>query len=143
MKAKQSEKIRQLADALVQSGLVTLDQQAQALGLARSTAWSILAAQHKTTGLSVSVICRMLATPQLPALVRAKLIEYIEERIAGGYGHSPQQVRKFVARLLVERRLHRFGASDEDRFRDYFRTLGRGHTNTNGHAPMRQVGQLD
>ena len=123
MKAKQSEKIRQLADALVQSGLATLDEQAQALGLARSTAWSILAAQHKASGISAGIISRMLTAPRLPALVRAKLIEYIDERIAGRFGHSPEQVRKFVSRLLAERRLHHFGATDEDRFNDYFRTL--------------------
>jgi hypothetical protein len=99
VKAKQARKIRELGDALVLQGFRTLDQQAQALGLGRSTAWIILKANHKASGLSAAVINRMLAAPWLPPLVRAKMLEYIDEKIAGSYGHSKTQIRRFTARL--------------------------------------------
>jgi hypothetical protein len=103
MKSLQADKIKEIGQALVLSGLVTLDQQANALGISRSTAWTILNAKHKTSGLSAIVINQILMAPQLPPLVRAKLFDYIEDKIAGAYGHSPQQVRRFAARLMAER----------------------------------------
>jgi len=51
MKARQAAKIRELGHALVDSGFMTLDEQAKALGLARSTTWTILRASHKGSGL--------------------------------------------------------------------------------------------
>jgi hypothetical protein len=101
MKTRQASKIRELGDALITSGFVTLDQQARALGLCRSTTWTILKGNHKTSGLSASVINRMLAAPQLPPLVRLKILEYIEEKAAGLYGHGKTQLRRFAARLSV------------------------------------------
>jgi hypothetical protein len=103
MKSLQADKIKEIGQALVLSGLVTLDQQANALGISRSTAWTILNAKHKTSGLSAIVINQILMAPQLPPLVRAKLFDYIEDKIAGVYGHSPQQVRRFATRLMAER----------------------------------------
>jgi hypothetical protein len=103
MKSLQSDKIKEIGEALLASGLVTLDQQATALGLSRSTAWTVLNARHKASGLSAIVINQMLMAPQLPPLVRAKLFEYIEEKITGSFGHSPLQVRRFAARLAAER----------------------------------------
>ena len=44
VKAQQARKIRELGDALVLHGFRTLDQQAKALGLGRTTAWTILKA---------------------------------------------------------------------------------------------------
>jgi hypothetical protein len=102
-KLLQSDKIRQIGEALMRSGLITLDQQADALGLSRSTAWTILNPKYKGSGLSAVVINQMLIAPRLPPLVRARLFEYIEEKIAGCYGHGPQQVRRFAARLTAER----------------------------------------
>ena len=99
LKTRQSHKIRELGDALVAEGFLTLDQQAQALGLGRSTAWTIFKANHKASGLSTAVINRMLAAPRLPPLVRDKVLEYIDEKIAGSYGHSKTQIRRFTARL--------------------------------------------
>jgi predicted DNA-binding transcriptional regulator AlpA len=87
-KARQSAKIRELRGALIEAGLLTIDQQAKALGLSRSTTWTILKANHKASGLSASIINRMLASPQLPPLVRAKVLEYIAERAAGLHGHN-------------------------------------------------------
>jgi hypothetical protein len=100
-KSLQINKIKQIGRALVMSGLVGLDQQADTLGISRSTAWTILHAKHKTSGLSAAVINQMLMAPQLPPLVRARLFEYIEDKIAGAYGHSPHQVRRFAARLMA------------------------------------------
>ena len=99
VKTRQARKIRELGDALVLEGFVTLDQQAEVLGLCRSTAWTILKANHKASGLSAAVINRMWAAPRLPPLVRHKMLEYIDEKIAGSYGHSKTQIRRFTARL--------------------------------------------
>jgi hypothetical protein len=99
VKTRQARKIRKLGDALVLEGFLTLDQQAEVLGLCRSTAWTILKANHKASGLSAAVINRMWAAPRLPPLVRAKMLEYIDEKIAGSYGHSKTQIRRFTARL--------------------------------------------
>src|SRR6266478_9905874 len=55
MKARQSLKIRELAEALKSAGFLTLDEQAKALGLSRSTAWTIRKASHKASGLSASI----------------------------------------------------------------------------------------
>ena len=41
-KATQCSKIRELRQALVEAGYLTLDQQAESLGLGRSTAWATL-----------------------------------------------------------------------------------------------------
>ena len=105
-KARQSAKIIELKQALVDAGLVVLDQQAEVLGLSRSTTWTILKGNHKGSGLSAAVIKRILASRQLPPLVRVKVLEYVEEKAAGCYSHSSSVRRKFVNRLsakLIER----------------------------------------
>ena len=99
MKARQSARIRDIAEALVEGGLVTLDAQADALGLCRSTAWTILKSSHKSSGLSAKVISRILAEPQLPERVRATLLKYVEEKASGQYGHSAKLRRKFITAL--------------------------------------------
>ena len=103
LKALQSSKIRELRDALVATGVVTLDDQARTLGLARSTTWTILRASHKNSGLSAATINRMLGSPQIPTLVRTRLLEYVGQKTAGLYGHNEVQRRKFAARLSIER----------------------------------------
>src|SRR5215471_19967337 len=103
MKTRQSSKIRELAEAVKSAGLLTLDEQAKALGLSRSTAWTILTASHKASGLSASIINRMLVAPELPPVVRTKILEYVEEKAAGLYGGSRSQRRKFAARLSIEK----------------------------------------
>ena len=94
-KALQSAKIRELRQALVARGFSTLSQQAMALGLSRSTAWSVLKGNHKGSGLSAATIKRMLASPQIPAAAKKILLEYIEQKCAGAYGHSQERVREF------------------------------------------------
>ena len=71
-----------VADALIASGYTSLDQQARALGLSRSTAWTIVHAKHKVDRLSAKVSARMLKNPRLPPLVRAALQQYLAERSA-------------------------------------------------------------
>jgi hypothetical protein len=98
-KARQSSKIRELKGALINAGLIALDEQAQALGLSRSTAWSILTNAHKASGISATIISRMLSAPGLPPLVRSKILEYVEEKTDGLYGHSVKSSRQFASRI--------------------------------------------
>ena len=100
-RARQFSKIRELVEAVKSAGLLTLEEQAKALGLSRSTAWTIRKASHKASGLSASIINRMLAAPELPPLARTKILEYVEEKAAGLYGGSRSQRRKFAARLSM------------------------------------------
>ena len=102
MTPRQSSKIREIADSLVAAGLVSLDEQARALGLSRSTTWTLLKANHKASGLSAAVIKRMLASALLPLVVRGKIVEYIEEKAAGMYGHNHKQCRRFTNQLCHE-----------------------------------------
>jgi hypothetical protein len=102
MKARQFLKIRELVEAVKSAGFLALDEQAKALGLPRSTAWTIRKASHKASGLSAPIINRMLAAPELPLLARTKILEYVEEKAAGLYGGSRSQLRKFAARLSTE-----------------------------------------
>jgi hypothetical protein len=99
MRLRQSSKIRELQHALVAAGFDTLDQQAKALGLSRSTTWTILQGNHKSSGLSVGVISRILSAPQLPPSVRKTILDYVAEKSAGVYGHPKQRLRKFVLQL--------------------------------------------
>ena len=99
MKARQCAKIHEIGEALRAAGFVSLDQQAKVLGIGRSTAWSLLRAKHKSSGLSATIISRMLVHPVLPPQARAKIVEYVAEKSAGLYGHSERQRRKFSARL--------------------------------------------
>ena len=70
-KARQTIRIRELASAL--AGLVTLGEQARALGLSRSSAWTVLKANHKASGLTVPTINRMLSSPELPPNCASRL----------------------------------------------------------------------
>ena len=101
VKARQASKIRQLGNALVTAGLLTLDQQAAALGLSRSTTWTILKANHKASGLSATIINRMLASPRLPLCARSIILEYVAAKAAGAYGGSKAQRCRFAARLSI------------------------------------------
>jgi predicted DNA-binding transcriptional regulator AlpA len=98
-KALHSAKIKELGETLAATGYLQLDEQASVLGLPRSTTWTIVRAKHKNTGLSASVIKRMLGQPRLPAPVRTKIREYVDEKSAGIYGHNSEQVRRFVGSL--------------------------------------------
>jgi hypothetical protein len=98
-KAQQASKIREIKAALLHSGLITLDEQANALGLCRSTTFAILKGDHKASGLSAIIVNRMLSAPKLPPLVRTKILEYVQEKTSGLYGHSNRLIHKFAARI--------------------------------------------
>jgi hypothetical protein len=96
---RQERKIQEITEALVTEGLTTLDKQAVALGLVRSTAWFILQAKHKKTGITTPTLIRMLECPHLPQTVREKVLEYVAEKAAGHYGHRASRLRLFKAQL--------------------------------------------
>jgi hypothetical protein len=95
LKLRQSAKLREITAALEADGFIGLDAQATALGLSRSTAWTILSGSHKSSGLSARTLNRMLAAPLLGERARAKILEYIAEKRAGHYGTSKLSLRKF------------------------------------------------
>ncbi len=99
MKAEQSRKISELRETLSVAGFHTIGEQSHALGVSRSTAWTIHKAIHKGSGLSATIINRMLAAPHLPPVARATILEYVDQKAGGRYGQSPAQCRKFVARI--------------------------------------------
>src|SRR5262249_61176900 len=80
MKARQSSKIRELVEAVKSAGVLTLDEQAKALGLPRSTAWTIRKASHKASRLFASIINRMLDAPEFPPLSRTKILAERQEK---------------------------------------------------------------
>jgi hypothetical protein len=81
-----SSELGRIADALISSGYTSLDDQAKALGLGRSTAWTIAKNKHKLGRLSAKTINRILANPQTPPAVRAVLHEYVTQRNAVAHG---------------------------------------------------------
>jgi len=94
-KANQAAKIAELRRALELAGLHSLDAQAEALALCRSTTWAILKRDYKASGLTAAVIKRMLSAPRLPREVRQVIEEYVEQKASGAYGHSTKQCRAF------------------------------------------------
>ena len=96
LKARQAAKIREIREALIAEGWTSLDDQAAALGLSRSTTWTIIkGTSHKASGLSETVIARMLSAPRLHPRVRNKIFEYIAEKRAGHYGSSKGSLQRF------------------------------------------------
>ena len=89
MRERQRAKIRQFGDALAAMGLRTLDKQADALALSRSTTWNLLKGKHKGSGISPTIINRMFASPRLPPHVRVTILEYVAEKAAGRRQHGP------------------------------------------------------
>jgi hypothetical protein len=93
-KARQASKLAEIRAALVAAGYDTTAKQAAALGVPRPTAW-VLLNRDKRAGPSSVVIKRILSTPSLPPAARRKVEEFVEEKIAGLYGHSEGRVRWF------------------------------------------------
>ena len=79
-KARQAIRIKELGAALAADGFVTLDEQARALGLSRSTTWAVLKANHKASGLAAGTINQMLSSPALPPRARATILTYVDEK---------------------------------------------------------------
>ena len=103
MKARQVAKMREIRDALVAEGCANLDEQSAALGLSRSTTWTIMSGSHKGSGLSATILTRMLSAPHLQPRVRKKILEYVAEKSAGHYGTSQVRLEKFNDRLRQHR----------------------------------------
>ena len=101
LKARQTAKIKEIRAQLCAEGYIYLDEQALALDLGRSTAWTVLAAKHKSSGLSAAIVLRMLRSPFLPTNVRQVILEYLREKGAGRYGGTPEQGRRFETRVLT------------------------------------------
>ena len=72
--------IEQISKALIASGFLTLDAQAKALGVHRSTAWTIIKTKHKLGRLSAKTTQSILANPETPPAVRAVIEKYLIER---------------------------------------------------------------
>ena len=102
MKARQTRKIEQLREVLLTHRRRSVREQAELLGLCRSTAHAVLQRSYKHSGLSAAIIKRMLACPNLPDRARTIVIEYNAEKIGGLYGHTRSQRRRFMAALAME-----------------------------------------
>src|SRR6478736_3104464 len=81
LKAQQIAKIAELRNALMAAGYHSLDCQAAVLGLSRSTTWIILKANHKASGLTASVISRILCSHELPPNARRVIEEYVAQKM--------------------------------------------------------------
>ncbi len=80
---KYPTKIQDIAGALIAEGYRSLDEQAKALGVHRSTAWTIVKTKHKLGRLSRKTTNSMLANPALPPSVRIVVLQYLTERSDG------------------------------------------------------------
>ena len=77
---RQTTTVEQIADALIADGYTSLDQQAKALGIHRSTAWTIIKTKHKLGRLNVKTTQKILANPETPPAVRTVVEKYLIER---------------------------------------------------------------
>ena len=98
-RGQQRLKIEEITRTLVWCGFVSLDEQADVLGLSRSTTWTIIRGIHKSSGLSATTINRMLASDRLPLRVRLKVLEYIAEKMSGAYGDRNHRLKAFANRI--------------------------------------------
>jgi plasmid maintenance system antidote protein VapI len=71
-----------ISEALISSGYTSLDKQAEALGVHRSTAWVIIKNKHKLGRLSAKTVYRILGNPQTPPAVRTIMQQYMTKRSA-------------------------------------------------------------
>jgi len=62
--------------------------------VSRPTAWALLNRDNRA-GPSSIIIKRILSSPNLPPEAREKVEEYVEEKIAGLYGHTEYRRRWF------------------------------------------------
>ena len=67
-----------IADALIKGGYLSLDKQAKALGLRRSTAWTIMKKTRKLGMLNNKTIRCILANPDTPVSVRVVIQAALE-----------------------------------------------------------------
>ena len=72
--------LQHISEALIGSGYTSLGQQAKALGIHRSTAWTIVKTKHKLGRLSDKTTKAILSNPELPPSVRSVVQKYLAER---------------------------------------------------------------
>jgi hypothetical protein len=70
-KGTHSIELRHISEALIVFGYTSLDEQAKALGVHRSTAWTIIKKKHKLGRLNRQTAQRILENPDTPLSVRA------------------------------------------------------------------------
>lgn len=102
MKARQSRKIEELRKALCAGGPVSFCEQAELLGLCRSTTWAVLMRPYKSSGMTAAVIIRMLASQKLPPDARTIILEYIAEKGGGHYGQAEPSVANLSLGSLLK-----------------------------------------
>jgi hypothetical protein len=73
-------RLQDISEALVACGYTRLDRQAKALGISRSTTWTIIKTKHKLGRLSTKTTKRILANPNTPPPVRTVIQQYLAER---------------------------------------------------------------
>jgi len=73
--------VQPLVNALLAAGYGSLDQQANALGIHRSTAWTIIKNKHKLGCLNQATVSRILTNSGTPQSVRLLVEHYLNERI--------------------------------------------------------------
>ena len=71
IKSRRKIPIQCIADALIEAGYTSLDEQAKALGLHRATTWTIVKTKHKLGHLNSKTAHRIMANPDTPSSVRA------------------------------------------------------------------------
>ena len=112
-RAAQAHKIGEIKTTLASSGCHTVNNQALALGLCRSTTWHLLTGGHKHCGLTARVVNTILSSPLLPAPVRLVIRDYVQRKLAGEYRHSANAIARFKSRLPIASLLsdpsHNFG----------------------------------
>lgn len=96
--AKQAAKIAELKKALLALGYKTLSEQADLLGLKRSSVWAMFKSSHTRGGMSANTVKRMLAATEAPREVRQIIDEYVREKLTGAYGHPPSALARFRIR---------------------------------------------
>jgi hypothetical protein len=84
-------KIQNIMRALASSGRTSLDDQARALGLHRSTVWTLKRDKHKLARLSAKTIERIIANPETPPLVLAAVQEYVREKLGAVEDYGDKQ----------------------------------------------------
>ena len=70
MRSDRSIELDRLSEALISSGYISLDEQAKALGLGRSTVWVIVKKKYKVGRLNTKTIDRILNNTHTPPAVR-------------------------------------------------------------------------
>ena len=83
--------LAEISQALIQSGYKSLDAQARALGLSRSTAWTVIKHHHKMGRLHSTTTAKMLANPALPVPVRTAIEAYLGGTVGLGAGAARER----------------------------------------------------